>query len=105
MASTTTQPPTTTSQHEEHIKSEFQVLIDNFTNLIKAAKPRDQSYTDQNSAPGELLEVFTEKMLASCRSLLSIITDLKRNALLNDVATRNAEVRAIRRRDDGMDVD
>ena len=42
--------------------------------------------------PGELMEVFVEKLLASAGALLGIAAELKRNALLNDFAGRNAEV-------------
>ena len=42
--------------------------------------------------PGEVMEVFAEKMLQACHGLLGVIAELKRNALLNDVAARNAEV-------------
>lgn len=40
------------------------------------------------------MEVFAEKMLVACQALLGVVAELKRNALLNDVAGRNAEVRA-----------
>ena len=48
----------------------------------------------QGRVPGELMEVFAEKMLAACQALLGVVAELKRNALLNDVHGRNAEVRA-----------
>jgi hypothetical protein len=38
------------------------------------------------------MEVFAEKMLQACHALLGVVAELKRNALLNDVAGRNAEV-------------
>jgi len=38
------------------------------------------------------MEVFAEKMLAACQALLGVVAELKRNALLNDVPGRNAEV-------------
>lgn len=47
----------------------------------------------QGRVPGELMEVFAEKMLQACHALLGVVAELKRNALLNDVAGRNAEVR------------
>ena len=43
--------------------------------------------------PGELMEVFAEKMLQACHALLAVVAELKRNALLNDVRGRNEEVR------------
>ncbi len=39
------------------------------------------------------MEVFAEKMLVACQALLGVVAELKRNALLNDVAGRNEEVR------------
>ena len=46
----------------------------------------------QGRVPGELMEVFAEKMLQACHALLGVVAELKRNALLNDVVSRNAEV-------------
>ena len=48
----------------------------------------------QGRVPGELMEVFAEKMLQACHALLGVVAELKRNALLNDVVSRNAEVAA-----------
>lgn len=47
----------------------------------------------QGRVPGELMEVFAEKMLVACQALLGVVAELKRNAVLNDVPRRNAEVR------------
>lgn len=47
----------------------------------------------QTRVPGELMEVFAEKMLQACHALLAVVAELKRNALLNDVRGRNEEVR------------
>jgi hypothetical protein len=41
------------------------------------------------------MEVFAEKMLQACHTLLGVVAELKRNALLNDVAGRNAEVHVV----------
>lgn len=49
----------------------------------------------QGRVPGEVMEVFAEKMLQACHALLGVVAELKRNALLNDVAGRNAEVRRV----------
>ena len=38
------------------------------------------------------MDVFAEKMLQACHALLGVVAELKRNALLNDVISRNAEV-------------
>jgi len=81
--------------NSERIKTEFSTLLDNFTNLVKASKLQDPS-KDQASVPGEMLEVFSEKMLASCRALIGITSELKRTTLLNDIKSRNAEVRLAR---------
>lgn len=80
---------------KERIRAEYATLLDNFTNLMKASKIRDPSER-QAGSPGDMLEVFVEKMLAACTSLLAITSELKRNALLNDIPTRNAEVLAAR---------
>jgi len=80
---------------KDRIREEYSTLLDNFTNLLRASKIRETS--DINSgAPGDFLEVFVEKMLASCSALLSITAELKSNALLNDIEGRNSEVEARR---------
>ncbi|KAG7668952.1 hypothetical protein Ndes2526B_g00668 [Nannochloris sp. 'desiccata'] len=81
--------------NSDRIKAEFSTLLDNFTNLVKASKLQDPA-KDQASMPGEMLEVFSEKMLASCRALIAITSELKRTTLLNDIESRNAEVRLAR---------
>jgi hypothetical protein len=83
------------TSNSDRIKTEFSTLLDNFTNLVKASKLQDPA-KDQASMPGEMLEVFSEKMLASCRALIAITSELKRTALLNDIETRNADVRLAR---------
>jgi len=85
------------SANSDRIKTEFSTLLDNFTNLVKASKLQDPT-KDQASIPGEMLEVFSEKMLASCRALIAITSELKRTTLLNDIESRNAEVRLARDR-------
>jgi Surfeit locus protein 5 subunit 22 of Mediator complex len=80
------------NSNPDRIKAEFSTLLNNFTNLVKASKLQDPT-KDQASMPGEMLEVFSEKMLASCRALISITSELKRTALLNDIESRSAEVR------------
>ena len=80
------------TSNEDRIRIEFSTLVDNFTNLIRASKVQDPA-RDQGTVPGEMMEVFAEKMLAACQALLSITSELKRTTLLNDIETRNMEVR------------
>ena len=59
----------------------------------RRAPPTDAvPHPPQGRVPGELMEVFAEKMLQACHALLGVVAELKRNALMNDVAARNAEV-------------
>jgi hypothetical protein len=90
-------PPTMAviSSTEDRIRTEFATLLDNFSNLIRAAKLPDPA-SEAAAAPGELLEVFVEKVLAAAASLLGLAAELKRVAVLNDVGARNAEVRGAR---------
>jgi len=84
---------------QDRIKAEYAVLVDNFANLVKSAKVSEHSEstsTTPGTVPAEILDVFVEKMIISCRQLLAISSDLKRNALLNDVSTRNREIRETR---------
>lgn len=78
-----------TNPIRDQIRSEFSTLVDSLTNLIKSSKIYDPSH---QAVQSDLLDVYTEKMLASCRSLLLITSELKRNALLNDITTRTAQV-------------
>lgn len=80
---------------KDRIRSEYQQLLDNFANLVRSARFSDdagEATSKQGRVPGELMEVFAEKMLQACHTLLGVVAELKRNALLNDVAGRNAEV-------------
>lgn len=54
--------------------------------------PRPPRAAQGPRVPGELMEVFVEKLLQSCAALLGLVAELKRNALLNDFAARNTEV-------------
>ena len=82
-----------TGSIKDRIRADYSTLLDNFANLVRAAKVRDPS-DPKTGAPGDMLEVYAEKMLAAGRSLLATTSDLQRNVLLNDVAGRNAEVAA-----------
>jgi hypothetical protein len=81
---------------KKRIGDEMQTLIDSLNNLMKAAKIQHTG-ASHASLSGEMLEVYVEKMLASCRALLAVVADLKRNALLNDASARNAEVLSLLR--------
>lgn len=84
-----------TASLKDRIRSEYQQLLDNFANLLRSARLPDESGdagARQGRVPGEVMEVFAEKMLQACHALLGVVAELKRNALLNDVAGRNAEV-------------
>ncbi|GAB4813428.1 hypothetical protein N2152v2_000474 [Parachlorella kessleri] len=81
------------SSVKDRVLAEYTSMLDSFTNLIKAAKvAEDHADGATTKVPGELMEVFVEKLLASAGALLGIVAELKRNALLNDFAGRNAEV-------------
>lgn len=80
---------------EDRIRGEFATLLDNFSNLVRAAKLPDPA-AEAAAAPGELLEVFVEKVLAAAAALLGLAGELKRVAILNEAGSRNAEVRAAR---------
>lgn len=84
---------------QDRIKAEYAILVDNFTNLVKSAKVSDHTEAASvmtGTVPAEILDVFVEKMVISCRHLLAMSSDLKRNALLNDVSNRNREIRETR---------
>lgn len=86
---------------KDRIQAKCSTFVDNYANLLRAAKVQEAHQQQERGAvgrvPGELQEVFAEKMLGAARALLAVTADMKRNALLNDVAARNQEVEAARR--------
>ncbi|PSC68208.1 mediator of RNA polymerase II transcription subunit 22 isoform X3 [Micractinium conductrix] len=84
-----------TAQLKDRVREQYSQLLEAFANLLRSARLPDEggdAGSRQGRVPGELMEVFAEKMLAACQALLGVVAELKRNALLNDVHGRNAEV-------------
>lgn len=75
------------------IQQDFSSVVDNFTKLIKSSNVFGHGAVsrDQASYPGELQEVYAEKMLLSCKSILEVSRALKTRCILNDVEQRNQE--------------
>lgn len=81
-------------QHSSVIQQELASIIDNFTKLIKSSGYGDIISKDShhtNRYPGELQEVYAEKMLLSAKSVLEASRALQMRALLSDVERRNEE--------------
>ncbi|KAK9812824.1 hypothetical protein WJX72_004355 [[Myrmecia] bisecta] len=75
----------------QRLDADIIALTDNFTNLVKAARIADESDDARRAqVPGDLMEVLAEKIVFAGQSLLALIGDLKRNALLSDFATLNS---------------
>ncbi|KAL4419236.1 hypothetical protein ABPG77_010678 [Micractinium sp. CCAP 211/92] len=83
------------AQIKDRVREQYTALLEAFSNLLRSARLPDEggdAGARQGRVPGELMEVFAEKMLVACQALLGVVAELKRNALLNDVAGRNEEV-------------
>ncbi|KAF5837502.1 hypothetical protein DUNSADRAFT_4249 [Dunaliella salina] len=75
---------------EESIDHELTSMVDTFGNLLKAARvPDDEAEAlavreRKDRAPGDLLEVWAEKLVRSGHTALGLVSQLKRGALLSD---------------------
>lgn len=81
-------------QHKSVIQQELGSIIDNFTKLIKASGYGDilsKESQQLHKYPGELQEVYAEKMLLSAKAVLEVSRALQVRALLSDVERRNQE--------------
>lgn len=92
------------SQLWEGLDRELNAMVDTFANLVKAARIVDEESEQgaqtresrKERAPGELLEVWAEKLVHSGHTALHQISQLKRGALLNDFDALMKEVRQVR---------
>jgi len=75
------------------IQQEFSSVVDNFTKLVKSSNVvvHGSMSREQASYPGELQEVYAEKMLLSCKSILEVSRALKTRCIVNDVEQRNMD--------------
>jgi len=80
---------------QEKIQNECNSIVDNFTKIIKASKVPDGKAVGAQKAPGELLEVFAEKILLSTKNVLEVSNHLKRQAILNDIPSRRREMKVV----------
>ena len=93
--STTGKDSSQKQQHSSIIQQELASILDNFTKLIKASGYGDIISKDShhtNRYPGDLQEVYAEKMLLSAKSVLEVSRALQMRALLSDVEKRNKEI-------------
>lgn len=93
--STTGKDSSHKQQHSSIIQQELASILDNFTKLIKASGYGDIISKDShhtNRYPGDLQEVYAEKMLLSAKSVLEVSRALQMRALLSDVEKRNKEI-------------
>lgn len=76
---------------KKRIVEEFQTYTDAAANLVRAARIPQPGSQKTMSASGEMMDIYSEKIITSCRTLQAIQADLKRNAFLNDIEARNTE--------------
>lgn len=84
----------------QSLDTELASLADHFTNVVRAAQVPDEeehtSMSKEKRAPGDMLEVWVEKLLYSGNTLLHILSQLKKGALLGDVNALVNNVRTVR---------
>lgn len=85
----------------EGLNAELITLFDSFGNLIRAANIPDEeseqsTFNKEKKAPGDLLEIWAEKVVYAGHSSLHILSQLKKGALLGDVNALVENVRAAR---------
>lgn len=76
---------------QQRVDADVSSLVDNFTNMIRAAKVNDPV---RNSQEGFQISVHAAKIVAAAESLLQLVAELKRSAVFADFAALNASVAA-----------
>lgn len=87
----------------ESLDAELLSLYDHFTNIMRAAQvPEEEGEQTafgrekEKKAPGDLLEVWAEKLVYSGFTSLHLLSQLKKAALLGDVNSLVSNVRVVR---------
>lgn len=78
----------------QRLDAEIASLIDNFANLVKASRVDmpENNTTKGARVAGDLLEVLAEKMVLSGQNLISMIAELKQNAVVSNFALLNQKI-------------
>ncbi|DBA87643.1 hypothetical protein WJX77_007996 [Trebouxia sp. C0004] len=78
----------------QRLDAEIAVFTDSFANLVKASRvdTPDDITTKGARVAGDLLEVLAEKMLLSGQNLISMIAELKQNAVVSNFALLNQNI-------------
>ncbi|DBA71344.1 hypothetical protein WJX79_004137 [Trebouxia sp. C0005] len=78
----------------QRLDAEITIFTDNFANLIKASRVNtpDDSTTKGARVADDLLEVLAEKMVLSGQNLISMIAELKQNAVVSNFALLNQNI-------------
>lgn len=72
------------------LDAEIVSMVDNFSNLVRAARIPDEDDSQQpreqraQRAPGDMLEIWAEKLVYSGYTALHLISQLKKGALVSD---------------------
>jgi hypothetical protein len=85
----------------QSLDDELVNLVDNFSNLLRAAQISDEDaehtlHNKEKKAPGDLLEIWAEKLVYSGYTALHILSQLKKGVLLGDVNALVNNVRSVR---------
>lgn len=73
-------------------------MADSFCNLLKASRiaEEDQETSKGKQAPGDLLEVLSERLVHSGHVCIHLITELKKGAMLSDFESITTNVRQVK---------
>lgn len=84
----------------QRLDTELVTFLENFTNLVKAARISDEDVElvaqRQKRVPSDLLEVLAEKTVSSAQICLNCVSELKRGAILSDFAALIESIRQMR---------
>mmetsp|Transcript_5974 Transcript_5974/g.10405 ORF Transcript_5974/g.10405 Transcript_5974/m.10405 type:complete len:155 (-) Transcript_5974:178-642(-) len=85
----------------EALDKELMTLVDTFGHMMRAAKVPDKEVEqagmrDKSRAPGDLLEVWAEKLIYSAHTALHWVGELKSRALVSDLKALTSTARTVR---------
>lgn len=85
----------------QSLDAELLNLYEHFSNIMRAAQvPEEEgehtAFSKEKKAPGDLLEVWAEKLVYSGFTSLHLLSQLKKGALLGDVNSLVSNVRVVR---------
>lgn len=86
------------SAYRARVKDDIAALVENFSTLVQSARISDDNIGQDKRAPSDFPEVLAQKVVYAGQSLLALIGEIKRNAIVSDFKARNRDVTNLRAR-------